>query len=192
MRCLKSSMFLCLLLITSCFDVSSVRAEETDAKMAYRIQPGDVLQIGVWHEPDLSMEVIVRPDGGISLPLVGEVMSGGKTLTEVHDVLVAKYGKYIPDTDVFVAVRQLSGNKVYIIGKVARPSEFAVTRDTDIMQALSMAGGLTPFADANNIKVLRRTEQGQIAIPFRYGDVEKGIGLDQNIVLHSGDVVVVP
>jgi polysaccharide export outer membrane protein len=181
-----------LFVMAACLVCSMAMAETVDPKDMYRAQPGDVLQIGVWKEPDLSMEVLVRPDGGFSLPLIGEVNAGGKTILELREELFARLGKYVPDTDVFVGVRQLNGNKIYIIGKVARPGEFVVLRPTDVMQALSMAGGPTPFADVNDIRVLRRTEEGQLLFPFRYGDIEKGVGVEQNIVLRSGDVVIVP
>lgn len=158
----------------------------------YMAQPGDVLQIGVWKEPDLSMEVVVRPDGSFSLPLIGEVKASGRTISALRDELLVRIGKLIPDTDVFVAVHQLSGNKIYVIGKVARPGEFIMNRNVDVMQALSMAGGTTPFAEVNDIKIIRRNKSGQQVFGFQYGIVEKGLGLEQNIVLKSGDIVVVP
>jgi polysaccharide export outer membrane protein len=167
-------------------------AADEDVSPMYRAQPGDVLQIGVWKETDLSMEVLVRPDGGFSLPLIGEVTAGGRTITELREELLARFGKLIPDTDVFVGVRQLGGNKVYIIGKVARPGEFIVTRNVDVMQALSMAGGTTAFAEVNDIKILRRSGDEQRVFGFQYGAVESGQALEQNIVLKSGDIVVVP
>lgn len=189
---IKIAVWLGLFVMAACLMSSLAMAETVDSNDLYRAQPGDLLQIGVWKEPDLSTEVLVRPDGGFSLPLIGEVDAGGKTIVELREELLARLGKFVPDTDVFVGVRQLSGNKIYIIGKVAHPGEFVVLRPTDITQALSMAGGPTPFADVNDIKVLRRTNEGQRVFLFRYGDIEKGIGLEQNIVLHSGDVVIVP
>ncbi|MFA7387178.1 MAG: SLBB domain-containing protein, partial [Thiohalobacteraceae bacterium] len=100
--------------------------------------------------------------------------------------------RYIPDPSVTVAIMQLSGNKVYVIGKVNRPGEFVATRQVDVVQALSMAGGMTPYAAVNKIHILRRTGNKQSAIPFAYGDIEKGQDLEQNVLLRAGDVVVVP
>ena len=85
-----------------------------------------------------------------------------------------------------------AGNKIYVIGKVANPGEFVANRYMDIVQALSVAGGMTPYASANKIKILRRENGKMRAIPFRYGDIEKGENLEQNIILQSGDVVLVP
>lgn len=159
----------------------------------YTVKPGDVLDVSVWKEPDLQREVLVRPDGGFSFPLTGEISSTGKSVQEIQTVLEERIEKYIPDPVVTVALRQIQGNKIYVLGKVNRPGPFIMTDAVDVMQALSLAGGTTPFAALNDIKVLRRaTGEAQRAIPFRYGDVEKGRNLDQNIILKSGDIVVVP
>jgi polysaccharide export outer membrane protein len=148
--------------------------------------------ISVWKEEDLSKEVLVRPDGAINFPLVGEIQAGHKTVAAVRQLIIDRLVKYIPDPAVTVSIRQLSGNKVYVIGKVNRPGEFIVRRNVDVMQALSMAGGTSTYAALNKIKILRR-ENGELqAISFEYGEVEKGDNLEQNIILKAGDVVVVP
>lgn len=100
--------------------------------------------------------------------------------------------KYVPDAVVTVAVKSAGGNRIFVIGKVQRPGDFPLIGPLDVMQALSLAGGGTPFADMNAIRVLRRDGDHQSSIPFRYGDVEHGKKLDQNILLQSGDTVVVP
>lgn len=164
----------------------------TESVAVYRVQPGDVLNIAVWREEDLHMEVLIRPDGGFSVPLIGEVSAEGKSIPQLHDELQSRYGKYIPDTDVTVSIKQLNGNKIYVIGKVARPGEFVILRPIDVMQALSKAGGVTPFADVNDIKILRRIGSKQQVFGFQYSSVESGEELEQNIMLKSGDVVVVP
>jgi polysaccharide export outer membrane protein len=158
----------------------------------YKIQPGDVLEISVWKEESLLKQVLVRPDGGISFPLVGNVIAAGKSVDELQGLITERLSKYIPDPVVTVSTAQLNGNKVYVIGKVPRPGEFIANRYMDVVQALSMAGGMTAYAAANKIKVLRRENGVMTAIPFRYGDIEKGENLEQNIILQSGDVVVVP
>ena len=185
-----------LLAIAAVFSLSThtVLAEGPDAAAAghYQIQPGDVLGISVWKEEDLTQDVIVRPDGYISFPLIGEIEAAGHTLEETRLQLAGGLKKYIPDAVVTVSVRQLSGNRIYVIGKVNRPGEFPITRYVDVMQALSMAGGTSTYAALNKIRILRRNNGKLTAIPFRYGDVEKGEHLEQNIVLKAGDVVVVP
>ena len=158
----------------------------------YRIQPGDVLEVSVWQEENLQKQVLVRPDGGMSFPLAGDMQAAGKSVTEVQKLITERLTKYIPDPVVTVSTLKLDGNKVYVIGKVARPGEFQTNRYMDVVQALSMAGGMTPYAADNKIKVLRRENGKQRSIPFRYGDIEKGEDLEQNIILQSGDVVVVP
>jgi len=159
---------------------------------AYKIQPGDILEISVWREETLLRQVIVRPDGGMSFPLVGDIQAAGKSVDALRVDVTSRLEKYIPDPVVTVSIQQLSGNKIFVIGKVARPGEFVATRYMDVVQALSVAGGMTPYAAANKIKVLRR-EHGQMkSIPFRYGDIEKGEDLEQNIILQSGDIILVP
>lgn len=170
-----------------------VRAQETGASApGYEIQPGDLLRISVWKEENLNQDVVVRPDGWISFPLVGELRAAGGSVETLRKAIAAKLAKYIPEPVVTVSVAQLSGNKVYVIGKVNRPGEFPVTRFVDVMQALSMAGGTSTYAALNKIKILRRQNGKLEAIPFRYGDIEKGENLEQNIILKAGDTVVVP
>ena len=158
----------------------------------YRIQPGDVLDVSVWQEENLQKQVLVRPDGGMSFPLAGDMPVAGKSVSDVQKLITERLKKYIPDPVVTVSTLKLDGNKVYVIGKVNRPGEFQVNRYVDVVQALSMAGGMTPYASDNKIEILRRENGKQRSIPFRYGDIEKGDDLEQNIILHSGDVVVVP
>jgi len=169
-----------------------VQGQETKRQPSYRVQPGDILQVSVWKEEGLDREVLVRPDGGISFPLVGDVNADGKAVEELRAEIAQQIERYIPDPVVTVEVRQIFGNRVYVIGKVNQPGAYVMTRDLDVMQALSVAGGTTPFAALNNIQILRRTNGKQIAIPFRYGDVEHGRALAQNILLRSGDILVVP
>ncbi len=158
----------------------------------YQVQPGDVLEISVWKEVDLQKQVLVRPDGGLSFPLVGDLQAAGKTIPEITDEIAGRLAKYIPDPVVTVSVAELRGNKVYVIGQVQRPGEFPALSYLDVVQALAMAGGMTPYAAANKIRILRRVDGKLKAIPFRYGDIEKGENLGQNIILQARDVVVVP
>jgi polysaccharide biosynthesis/export protein len=158
----------------------------------YLLQPGDVLQVAVWKETDLTAEVLVRPDGGISFPLAGELSAAGHTIADLTAMLERRIRKFEPDAVVTVVVKTASGNRVYVIGKVNRPGEFPLIGPIDVMQALSLAGGATPFADTNGIRILRRDGKRQSSIAFRYNDVEHGRKLDQNILLQSGDTVVVP
>jgi polysaccharide export outer membrane protein len=158
----------------------------------YRIQPGDLLRISVWKEQDLQGEVLVRPDGGLSFPLAGDVQATGKSVEELRKELTERLKEFIPDAVVTVAIKEIGGNRVYVLGKVNRPGEFSFSRPLDVMQALSLAGGTTPYAALNDIVILRRNNERVDAIRFRYADVEHGKELSQNVLLHSGDTVVVP
>ena len=162
------------------------------ATAGYTVKPGDTLEISVWKEPDLQRTVLVRPDGQFSFPLVGEVDARGKTVNELNKTVSERLQRYISDAVVTISVQEIKGNKIYVLGQVNKPGEFIVNPSVNIMQALSMAGGMTPFAATNDIIVLRGQGKGQNAMAFRYNDVVRGRSLDTNIELLSGDIVVVP
>lgn len=158
----------------------------------YTVKPGDSLSISVWKEPDLQGEVLVTPDGAFAFPLVGQVDAKGKTVTELQKTITEQLTRFISDPVVTVSVRDIKGNKVFVIGQVNKPGEFIVNPSVDVMQALSMAGGTTAFASLNDIIILRRAAGKQEAMRFNYSDVARGRDLQQNIELRSGDIVVVP
>jgi len=167
-------------------------AQETEPRDIYMVQPGDILAISVWKEKDLQGEVAVRPDGRINFPLAGDIVVAGKTIEQIQKDIAAKLTRYVPDPVVTATVKQSQGNKIYVVGKVNRPGEFASNRTIDVMQALSMAGGPNPYASVNKIKIIRRVNGEQKIFLFKYSRVEKGEDLEQNIILQGGDVVVVP
>lgn len=158
----------------------------------YLVNPGDKLEISVWKEEDLQREVLIRPDGGFSFPLAGDLAAKGKTVIQIRDELAAKLSRYIPDLVITVTVTDVSGNRIFVIGQVKQPGAFVMNPQVDVVQALSLAGGTTPFASLKNIRVLRRENGIQRAISFDYTDVSEGKSLAQNILLQSGDIVVVP
>lgn len=158
----------------------------------YRVQPGDVLHVSVWKEDDLQSDVLVRPDGGLSFPLAGDVEASGKSVDQLRKDLTTRLKEYIPDPVVTVSVKEIGGNRIYVVGKVARPGEFPFSQPVDVMQALSLAGGTTPYAAVNDIVILRRENERVAAIRFHYAEVEHGKDLAQDVLLHSGDTVVVP
>ena len=189
-RLLASILFLVITLPAAQALTQEPGAEPRDR--VYEVQPGDRLEISVWNEPDLQREVLVAPDGGISFPLAGEMSAVGKSIAELRQELTERLSRLIAEPLVTVTVSEILGNKIYVLGQVTRPGEFVVNPRVDVMQALSMAGGTTPFAALNDIMILRRRGAEQVAIRFRYSDVATGKSLDQNIILESGDVVVVP
>lgn len=162
------------------------------ASSQYEVQPGDLLTVSVWKETDLTLEVLVRPDGGLSFPLVGDITAMGKSVAALREEFTERLKRYIPNPVVTVAVKAIGGNRVYVLGKVQHPGEFPFVRAIDVMQALSLAGGTTSFAAVNDIVILRRQNGVVKAFPFHYAEVERGKGLAQNILLDSGDTVVVP
>jgi len=162
------------------------------AESDYRLGPEDTLNISVWKDESLTREVIVRPDGKISFPLVGDLDAEGRTVEELRKELTSRLASYVQDPVVSVIVTKVSSYMVYVIGRVNHPGEFVLGHQADVMQALSLAGGLTPYASENKIKILRREGGALIAYPFKYGEVEKGEHMGQNMLLKRGDVVVVP
>jgi len=168
---------------------SRSQAAETER---YRLQPGDIVGIAVWNEANLQSDVIVRPDGWVTFALAGEQLAAGRSIEELRQAIEERLKKFIPDPVVTVSLKAIGGNRVYVVGKVARPGEFPFSKSLDVMQLLSLAGGATPFAALNDIRILRREGDKQVSISFRYEEVERGRNLDQNILLRSGDTVVVP
>lgn len=159
----------------------------------YRLNSGDKLAITVWEEEKLNSEVVVLPDGTISFPLAGHVPAAGKTTEELVSLLRERLGQFIPDPEINIRLLTSEGNSIYVIGEVTKPGAIVMKGPMDVMQALSMAGGLTPFAKKNSIQILRRGADGRsTTLPFEYGDVEDGENLETNILLRSGDTIVVP
>jgi polysaccharide biosynthesis/export protein len=159
----------------------------------YVIGEEDVLGVLFWREADMSGDVTVRPDGRITLPLIGEVVASGKTpealRTEIQEAAI----KFLSDPNVTLLIRQLNSRKAYITGEVQNPGAFPLNGPRTVMQLISLAGGLTEFADAENITVMRTDKKGASqALKFNYKDVAKGRRLEQNVVLQPGDTVIVP
>lgn len=162
------------------------------AQESYQLNPGDVLRISVWNEEALQQQVLVLPDGTISFPLVGIITVADKSPKQVQDELKEKLSRLIPDPEITLTVLAVEGNNIFIIGKVNRPGRFPMTSPTDVVQALSLAGGFTPYAKTENIQVLRRVGKKQKVINFDYTRIADGKALETNILLQSGDTIVVP
>jgi len=157
----------------------------------YRIVAGDVLEISVWKEEGLTNKALVRPDGGISFPLVGNLQAEGQTAEQLKKELAKRLAEFLSDPAVTVSIIS-TNQKVYVVGKVNKPGEVPLTSHITVTQALSMAGGLSAFADEDDIKILRRSGNQTISLPFDYKSVSDGEDLEQNIELINGDVVLVP
>ncbi len=158
----------------------------------YLINPGDILEISVWNEDALKREVTVLPDGSIGFPLAGTVPAAGKTLDAIKKELTEKLTEYIAEPVVNIVVKSAAGNAVYVTGQVKTPGKYVMVEPMHVVQALSLAGGLTAFADQDDIIILRKNSTGGESIRFEYSDLEDSKGLDKKYFLKSGDVVVVP
>ena len=165
---------------------------DTAPSVAYSIGPGDILSISVWKEESMQKEVLVRPDGGITFPLAGDINVTGMSVSALRDILMKKLKRYIPNPVVTVSVLKTVSNKIYVVGKVNRPGEFIASHYMDVLQVLSLAGGLSPYAESDEIKIMRRTGDNKQVFEFDYDEVISGERLDMNIVLKAGDTIVVP
>ena len=159
---------------------------------AYLIGPEDALDIAVWKDETLKAATLVRPDGGISFPLAGDFIVAGKTASQVRDELVRRLEKFIPEPVVTVSVVRVSSYRVYVLGRVNKPGDIQAGRNIDVLQALTLAGGMTPFASEDGIRIIRKVDGKSMSSPFQYSRVRKGGDLSQNITLKSGDVLLVP
>ncbi|GEO80129.1 polysaccharide biosynthesis/export family protein [Pararhodospirillum oryzae] len=166
--------------------------EMGEESAVYTINPGDVLQVTVWKEEGLDRECLVVPDGSISFPLIGGIKASGKTTEQLRADLEAAISPMIRDTHITVTVKAALGNSVSVLGQVARPGDVVLSRPTTVLQALSQAGGLTPYAAEGRIIVIRSENQKETAISFAYDDVARGEALETNILLRPGDTILVP
>ena len=164
-----------------------------DVPAEYVIGPQDVLGVNFWRDADMTGDVTVRPDGRITLPLLGDVQAAGLTPEALTTVIHTAAVKLIADPTITVIVRQINSRKVFITGQVTTPGGHVLTGPLTVMQLISLAGGLTEFAKKKDITVIR-TEAGghQVVLPFNYSDVARGKNVAQNVVLRPGDTVVVP
>jgi polysaccharide export outer membrane protein len=158
----------------------------------YLLGPEDAIEISVWKEPELTKQLVVRPDGKITYPLIGEVQAAGIAVKDLQKEISKRLEKYVTDANVTVILLKAQYYKIYVTGKVNKPADFTVGRPTTVMQAIAMAGGLTPFASPGSIVVLRNTGGKEEVYPFDYKAVARGQSLEQNRILLPGDVVVVP
>jgi len=173
---------------------ATLAAEEVTGSMAgdYIIGPGDQLHISVWKDEALTRQVVVLPDGKIAFPLIGQVVAGGKTVDGLTKEMEQKLAKFVPDLNLSVVVQQVGSMTIYVIGRVNSPGRFAIASDVNVLQALSMAGGLNPFAKRGDIKIFREAGGGTKVFYFDYDTVADGKDPRQNMRLKKGDVIVVP
>ncbi len=157
----------------------------------YKIGAGDVIEIGVWKNSDLTRQLPVLPDGTVQLPLIGQLNVAGKSVTVLQKEIMGKLKKFVPDPVLSVSVIQVNSMLIYVIGKVNHPGRFDIKSNIDVLQALAVAGGLNPFAKEKEIAVFRKINGKTKIFNFNYKEVSKGKNLAQNIMLKRGDLIVV-
>lgn len=172
--------------------MSAGLAVAADKPGAYQLRQGDSLQISVWREETLQRQVIVLPDGSITLPLVGRVVVVGLSTPEVEQVITTKLKEYIPEPIVTVAITGIEGNRAYVMGKVIHPGSLVISGPLTVLQAISIVGGFDKFADESGIKVIRAKSDAQEIFPVNYKDIISGKNMSTNIQLKAGDTIVVP
>ena len=158
----------------------------------YVIGPEDVLTIVFWREKDLSSDVIVRPDGRISLPVLQDVTAAGLTPEQLRDSLTKTAERFVEDPNVTVVVKEINSRRVFITGQVAKPGPYNLTSPMTIVQLIALAGGLLEYADGKNIVIMRTENANPVSYRFNYKEVIERKNLKQNIQLKPGDTVLVP
>jgi len=156
----------------------------------YRLGAGDKLRVEVYGEAQLSQSLQVRPDGKITLPLVGDTAAAGRTAIELRDAVTTSLKEYVTNPVVTVIVVEATASQIYIIGEVGTPGAQVMTGPMTVLQALAQAGGLKEFADRGDIRILRKGNTGTVTIPFDYKDAIKG--RIEPVYLQPGDTVIVP
>jgi polysaccharide export outer membrane protein len=178
--------------ILSAVDIKSQPVKAATDDPNYSIAPEDVLTIDVWKEPEISRTVPVRRDGKISLPLLNDLQAAGLTPTQLGAEIVEKLRATIVHPQVTVIVAQMSSLRIYILGQVTRGGAYPLVPDMTVMQALSIAGGFTPYANVKKIYVMRKENGADKIYPVNYKEVISGRKTEQNIHLKAGDTIVVP
>jgi len=158
----------------------------------YIIGAQDVLIVNVWHEPEVSATLTVRPDGKISLPLANDIQAAGLTPTDLGKVITDKLKVYINNPQVTVVVSAINSQRFFVVGEVSKPGPYTLSPNTTVLQALSNAGSFSQFAQVSKIYVLRAEGDRAQRFPFNYKEVIKGHNPEQNILLKSGDTIVIP
>jgi polysaccharide biosynthesis/export protein len=183
-----------------CASVIPKEALDEAAKPAskeFLLGPEDVLEVSVWRNQDLSRTVVVRPDGKISLPLIGDVQASGLNASQVAAKIAARLTEFKENPNVSVSLKEVNSYFIYVLGEVLKPGKYPHKSYVTVLQGVSMAGGFTPFASKNRMQVIRAHtnedgKESQIRIPVPYSELVSGKGEIENFILKSGDTIVVP
>ena len=184
--------FLAMCTIPSCGGKKVIEQSIPPPSTQYLIGPEDILNINVWKEPELTLSVTVRADGKISMPLVNDVHAAGLTPMELRKELTKRFSKYIDDPTISVIVEETNSLKIFVFGNVNQPGVYEIDREVNVLQAISMAGGLTMWANKSSIKVLRKYGGVEKVIRINCNKITSGERPELNIPLQPGDTVYVP
>jgi polysaccharide export outer membrane protein len=190
-------LLICPLFLLSACAGPDLAPKSYESPTGFLLGPEDELEITVWGNKDLTRVTAVRPDGLISMPIIGDVQAAGLTADALAQRIADRLKQYISNPAVSVSVKELNSYSVYVLGEVTKPGKFQLKSYITVLQAISMAGGFTDYAKKNKLQVVRTTQNGdykrqELHIPIRYDDLVAGRGEPGNIVLHPGDTVVVP
>ena len=166
--------------------------KETKSDFRYTIGPMDVLEIHVWKEPDFSRTLLVRPDGQITMPLIGDIQASGMSTLALKNLVSIKLKRFLDNPEVTVILVESNSKKFYIIGKVNLPGTYPLNYNMTVLQALSVAGGLAEWADKDSIRIIRKSGGKKVILKFDYDKAISGKNLEQNILLKPNDTVIVP
>lgn len=186
-KCIKLLIFTFLL-----FNCDPIYARSAEIPENYTIGLGDVLEIFVWRNEQLSRNVVVRPDGKISLPLIQDIQAQGLTVVQLKKEITRRFDGHLDHPKVTIIVSQINSYKVNVLGRVVRPGVYSITGDTTLVEAISMAGGFTEWANTKKITVITNQEGKEKKITVNYKKVASGDDTSQNIILKRGDTIIVP
>ena len=199
MRVLTSWFLIAVMVVgaTGCVEEQINYKVDMVAPGEFLLGPEDVLTVTIWKNQDLSREVVVRPDGMISMPLVGDIQATGLSANLLAKRIAERLTEYMASPIVFVQLKEVNSYFIYVLGEVAKPGKYPLKSYANVMQGISLAGGFTVYAKKNKIKVLRVTGDGpsgkqQVEIPVNYDEILKGNAVPGNFFLRIGDVIVVP
>ena len=200
LRTISVGLLLCSMLFQAgcLWPTTPVEYTEYDPSVGFLLGPEDELEITVWKNQELSRLTVIRPDGLISMPLIGDVQAAGLTADALAQRITERLKQYFATTPaVSVSVKTINSYTVYVMGEVAKPGKYQLKSYITVLQAISTAGGFTVYAKRNKLQIVRVTENSdrtrrEVRIPLRYDDLVAGLGVPGNIVLHSGDTVLVP
>lgn len=189
---LLSALFVVLSVGDIALAANASAASAASSTQQYLIGLGDIIEVQVWKEPDLTKKLVVRLDGRISLPLAGDIMAAGQSPEELAKNIEKRLSAFIEEPSVSVTLEQSTSRRYYVIGQIDKPGEFTIDTPLTILQVIARSGGFQEWAKKDKIVIIRRQNGREEFIPFDYDSLIEGRNINQNIEIAPGDTVVVP